>query len=1325
MATRPTLVFAKKIGAPKLVKPTEAQIAELATAAENQTTDLTLLTRRAPGKEEATLGAGTGPKPVDVEEAPKVPEKPAVTEVPRADLKTKTVKYGKALGAVALGILEEETENPYKDINEVPTFPLATRKGFQDQILKVYSSFAKVPEEGVAPEVDPCKKLTAAAGQQLEMYEYQKFVMEYTRNAAPYRGLLVYHGLGSGKTCSAIAAAEALFSVGNKKIIVMTPQALRSNFIEQVQFCGFRHFRIQNHWVALNSRKPMINLFAREVLGIARGYLIAHDTVWVPDFTREPNFNTLIPEERKQISRQLVHQIQNRITFVNYNGITASALKEIACAPLDADGYGFFDNAVIIVDEIHNLTRLMQGVIEPYLTTIGGYRRRIQMEPVTPGRWVPALCKKVTDPKRPLLTNYKRGFLFYRLLVGARNSKILGLSGTPLINFPEEIAILANLLGGYIHMVSCIAYPASAEKDAAIKQFLRSHEQVDFEEVKMSGANSEILFTLVPEGMKKVRAKDTLAVQHLAPGETSKTLEEVYAELEAFLKEQGMRIVDGPNYKSEPLLPPIGSEFRDQFLQDDGITLKNTMVLRKRLQGLISYYRGSKKELMPAVTRDEIVYVPFSPYAQGEYTRVRAAELKKTIEQQERKGQAVEGMTARLSNLWSTILDISKQKNVNSYRVFSRQACNFAFPEGIARPRPETEEDMEEETGKDTDILDTTVGQPQDEAELAEALREDERDRQAPLTEDTVAAERDDQALDEQLDDEARERDPEAAARADEQPVVISELAPVPDGPLAGAAPTQEEAQAQTQVQVQETVAGSGLAALRAKRKTTTAATIYAKQKEQCRVGRLPEETYKVAIRRAKNCLKNFSEGKLRLFKREGSKTVLQQVLEKLPPDSDRLMKYSPKFGNILMRIMDAPGSSLVYSQFQDMEGIGIFSIVLEVNDFEPIVLEGDSEGDFHFSAKSLESLKKKGTFRYLSFTGKESKEVRSLALRIFNARYNPPKEGEARGNYPDLPPSIAEVLLDNGYTGNLEGELCRVFCITSAGAEGLSLRNVRRVHVMEPHWNTVRTDQVKGRAVRICSHVDLDMDDRTVEVFSYCSVFAPEAMIHAEGDDVYPQIDAILRQGDGLKPEEATKLGFTVPTGARDYITTTDEYMTSLGNRKLKILKAIQDLLKTNAVDCKINRYENEEEGLGCITIKGSPEQYAFHPILVKDIAETASSYAGADDMPAVDVPVSIPEPVAEQEAPTGEVASLPLPAPERPRVPLMPVVPKGPKKVKVIKFRFNGVPYLAFPIIPKGQFLATEYHIYARADQLMVRKLGAAIADAQGNLTDQIVFD
>ena len=50
---------------------------------------------------------------------------------------------------------------------------------------------------------------------------HQKIVRDYINQYTPYRGLLLYHGLGSGKTCSSIAIAEGIKT--DKQVIIMTP----------------------------------------------------------------------------------------------------------------------------------------------------------------------------------------------------------------------------------------------------------------------------------------------------------------------------------------------------------------------------------------------------------------------------------------------------------------------------------------------------------------------------------------------------------------------------------------------------------------------------------------------------------------------------------------------------------------------------------------------------------------------------------------------------------------------------------------------------------------------------------------------------------------------------------------------------------------------------------------------------------------------------------------------------------------------------------------------------------------------------------------------
>ena len=1111
-------------------------------------------------------GEAAAPQPPKAVKAPapagaKAPSPPGAKATPAA-------AAPQGLDKAKSDILAIESNNPYR-IKDQHVFPLQTRLSFQDDIYQLYSSFESkhIPESAI--DYNACDKI--AAGQQgaVEMYEYQKFVREYMRQASPYRGLLVYHGLGSGKTCSAIAAAEAIFSVDKKRIIVMTPFSLRDNFIREVSFCGFKHYRMENHWEKFDSSRPdweIMKVFASEVLGLPESYLRTAKTIWVPEFDGEPNVESLSGDEKEQIQKQIQAQIQNRITFINYNGISAKQLKKYACEQPD-----IFDNAVIIVDEIHNLTRLMQGTIEPYLSnlpTMFQKRRKVQVEPVTHTRWKPTLCN---DPSK----NYKRGYMLYRLLVGAKGSKIIGLSGTPLINFPEEVAILMNLLGGYIH--TCSLYITSPVSDAQIKtidQMLKDDEYVDYVEVKRDGKNTKVFLTMVPEGMKKFD-------KGVMRTEDGPAFEALVAKIQTELERMGFKTAV-PNFHSEPILPPIGDEFRKYFLDDkDDSRILNKLVIRKRIQGLISYYRGSKKELMPLVTKDELVRVPFSPYVHAKYCEVRVEELNAS----KKKGDAGDvGMAGgKMANLWAELYGLAGSSSSPSYRMYSRQVGTFAFPKNVRRPRP-TREQAAEAVGLEIEEVKPEV--------IIE--RED-----LPTAEDEAEA---------------------AAVEEEEKAVDAVDAVDAEEGP-------QEELLILEQPPA-EADAPSGLGVSAEQKPVKMSAMLQQREemKVNCAAGSVPGGSYTDAIRESKRCLRILARDALSMYKRDGK-----------TPNPLGLPYHSPKYAAILASILESPGSNLVYSQFLEMEGIGIFLEVLKVHGFEPLEVNIDGRGLSPETTASFTARKDgkdpKTIKRFMSFTGGESREKRTMALRIFNAKYDPERPEGTR--FKDLPAEISATLEAAGFTGNLRGELCNVFCITSAGAEGLSLRNVRRVHIMEPYWNHVRTDQVKGRAVRICSHVDLQynsepsLNERTVEVFTYCSVFNPEALTGSA--EFVPIPEALMK--DGFTAKEAVSLGYPVPEGVKDYVPTSDEYLYMLSQKKKTVLQSIQNLMKQSSIDCKINLFENEEDGLGCIALEGGFQEYAFHPLLKQDIILTKEEYPDDESVPLAAAPQGA-SPLAPQGA-------------------------------------------------------------------------------------------
>jgi len=175
------------------------------------------------------------------------------------------------------------------------------------------------------------------------------------------------------------------------------------------------------------------------------------------------------------------------------------------------------------------------------------------------------------------------------------------------------------------------------------------------------------------------------------------------------------------------------------------------------------------------------------------------------------------------------------------------------------------------------------------------------------------------------------------------------------------------------------------------------------------------------------------------------------------------------------------------------------------------------------------------------------------------------------------LPAQIREPL-EAVNDDNNNGEICWVIGITGAGAEGISLKCCRTVHIMEPYWNNVRLEQVKGRAIRICSHKDLPYDEREVEIFTYYTVFSQDQLRNNK-------IAQTITNSDGK--------------------VTSDENVYQVSVKKDKINNAFLKLMKEAAVDCNLNQADNND--VACLNITGSMNTYLFDPNLEVDKVTTA----------------------------------------------------------------------------------------------------------------------
>ena len=78
---------------------------------------------------------------------------------------------------------------------------------------------------------------------------------------------------------------------------------------------------------------------------------------------------------------------------------------------------------------------------------------------------------------------------------------------------------------------------------------------------------------------------------------------------------------------------------------------------------------------------------------------------------------------------------------------------------------------------------------------------------------------------------------------------------------------------------------------------------------------------------------------------------------------------------------------------------------------------------------------------------------------------------------------------------------------------EGISLKNCREVHLLDPYWNSSRVNQVIGRAIRFCSHVSLPANERNVKVFHYLATIKGKKSVDEHIKHIAKDKQAVISQ--------------------------------------------------------------------------------------------------------------------------------------------------------------------------------------------------------------------
>ena len=295
-------------------------------------------------------------------------------------------------------ILKCISDRNREDIREDYAFlyPLLDDANFNNKIAIKKEFFDTKYQKREDSDWDNIEEITNSLckDRDFELSPHQKFVRNFLSFKTPYNSLLLFHGLGSGKTCSAISVCEEMRVYSKqlkntKRIIIVASPNVQENF--KLQLFDERKLRnVDDNW---NIKSCTGNLFIKEI--------------------NPMNMKGL---SRDKVIRQIKRIINNSYVFLGYIQF-ATFISRIMTKHLRDDlkqeemtlrGLKYikkeFSNRMIVIDEVQNIRNTEDSAL-----------------------------KKTSEN-------------LLKLVKYTDDMKLLLLSATPMFNDPKEVVWLLNLM---------------------------------------------------------------------------------------------------------------------------------------------------------------------------------------------------------------------------------------------------------------------------------------------------------------------------------------------------------------------------------------------------------------------------------------------------------------------------------------------------------------------------------------------------------------------------------------------------------------------------------------------------------------------------------------------------------------------------------------------------------------------------------------------------------------------------------------------------------------------------------------------------------------
>lgn len=208
----------------------------------------------------------------------------------------------------------------------------------------------------------------------------------------------------------------------------------------------------------------------------------------------------------------------------------------------------------------------------------------------------------------------------------------------------------------------------------------------------------------------------------------------------------------------------------------------------------------------------------------------------------------------------------------------------------------------------------------------------------------------------------------------------------------------------------------------------------------------------------------------------------------------ENLRNYSPKIATILRFIKHSEGVDFVYSRFVTT-GAFLVALALEANGYTPY---GRDRG---FLVNGIQDVR-----------GRQCAlcSLRENAHAVATHGFVPAKYVLLTGDA-QLSPNNAEAISVARSLQNVDGKLVKVVIGSQIAGEGVDLRFIREVHILDAWFHLNKTEQIIGRAIRFLSHCELPPEKRNTTIFLHAVQILSEG-VSVESADLFSYRTALKK---------------------------------------------------------------------------------------------------------------------------------------------------------------------------------------------------------------------